>query len=149
MSKKRPLSGLFDFFSDNFFNLWYYLIKILKGGFPMRGLVWRWIVNGLALFLTAQILPKISIDSPGSAFIAALVLGLANAVIRPIIKIITFPITIVTLGLFTFIINGFILWVVQNNVTGFTINGFWAAVLGAIVLSIISSVLTNLITDQN
>lgn len=115
----------------------------------MKGLILRWIGNGLALFITAQLLPNFSIDSPGSAFIAALVLGLANAVIRPIIKIITFPITILTLGLFTLVINGFILWIVQNNVTGFTINGFWAAVFGAIVLSIISSIITNLITDQN
>ncbi|QNO14417.1 phage holin family protein [Alkalicella caledoniensis] len=115
----------------------------------MRGLVWRWIINGLALFLTAQIIQSIEITSFGSALIAALVLGLANAVIRPIIKLVAFPITILTLGLFTFVINGFILWLVAANVTGFTVAGFWPAVLGAIVLSIISSVLTNLITDQN
>lgn len=115
----------------------------------MRGLVWRWIINGLALFLTAQLVPSMEITSPGSAFIAALVLGLANAIIRPILKLITFPITILTLGLFTLVINGFILWLVQTNVTGFAIESFWAAIFGAIVLSIISSILTNLISDQN
>ncbi|SES83762.1 phage holin family protein [Anaerobranca gottschalkii] len=115
----------------------------------MRGLVWRWVINGLALFLTAQLFASIEIKSFGSALIAALVLGLANAVIRPIIKIITFPITILTLGLFTFIINGFILWLVQANVTGFVITNFWSAVLGAIVLSVISAILTSLISDQN
>lgn len=115
----------------------------------VRGLVWRWIINGLALFLTAQIFANISITSFGSALIAALVLGLANAVIRPIIKLVTFPITILTLGLFTFVINGFILWLVAANVTGFSITGFWPAVFGAVVLSIISSALSSLISDNN
>ncbi len=116
----------------------------------MRGLVWRWVINGLALFLTALILGQnMQITSFGSALIAALVLGLANAVIRPIIKLITFPINILTLGLFTFVINGFILWIVANNVTNFTITSFWAAVLGALVLSVISSALTSLITDKD
>ncbi|WP_353893789.1 phage holin family protein [Proteinivorax hydrogeniformans] len=115
----------------------------------MRGLIWRWVINGLALFFAAQIVPNMAVDGFGSAMIAALVLGLANATIRPIIKFLTFPITILTLGLFTLIINGFILWIVSVNVQNFHVEGFFSAVLGAIILSVISSLLTYFVGDNS
>ncbi|WP_350344179.1 phage holin family protein [Proteinivorax tanatarense] len=114
----------------------------------MRGLIWRWVINALALFFAAQILSGMSIGGFGSAMIAALVLGLANAIIKPILKILTFPITILTLGIFTLVINGFILWLVAATVQNFSVEGFFASIIGAIILSIISSILSFLVADD-
>ncbi|MGA7985542.1 MAG: phage holin family protein [Burkholderiales bacterium] len=97
-----------------------------------------WLINALALLAVAYVMPSIQVDSFGTALVAAVVLGLVNAVIRPILILLTLPATIVTLGLFIFVINGLLFWFVGSTLRGFEVGGFWAGVLGAIVYSIVS-----------
>ncbi|RQD75597.1 MAG: phage holin family protein [Candidatus Syntrophonatronum acetioxidans] len=115
----------------------------------MRGFIVRWVMNGLALYFTAHLIEGIDLEGFFASLLAALVLGLVNAIIRPIISILTLPLNILTLGLFTFVINGFMLWVVSTTMTGFYVeNVFFVGILGAIVMSIISGILTFLIKDS-
>lgn len=113
----------------------------------MSYLLFRWIINALALLLVANIVPGFAIDSFFSALIAALVLGLVNALVRPLLFVLTLPVTIVTLGLFTFVINAFMLWLVSSMVKGFNIAGFAPALFAAMVLWVIS-LLTNWFIEQ-
>ena len=103
-----------------------------------------WLVNALALIAVAYLMPSISIASFTSALIAALVLGLVNAVIRPVLILLTLPATVLTLGLFIFVINGLLFWFVGSVLEGFVVQGFWAGVLGAILFSIVSWLLSSL-----
>ncbi len=115
----------------------------------MKGLIVRWVMSGLALYLTAHLIEGIELEGFLASLLAALVLGLVNAFIRPIISILTLPINILTLGLFTFVINGFMLWVVSTTIAGFYVeNVFFAGIFGAIVMSIISGILTFFIKDS-
>ncbi len=114
----------------------------------MRGLLYRWILNALALWLTSAVLSGIQVDGVGSLLIAALVLGILNALLRPLLLIATFPITLVTVGLFVFVINGFMLWVTASVVSGFHVRGFFSAVVGALLLSFFSFVLNLFISDR-
>jgi putative membrane protein len=104
-----------------------------------------WLVNTVSLIAVAYLMPSISVSSFWTALIAALVLGLVNAVIRPILVILTLPATILTLGLFIFVINGLLFWFVGSFVEGFHVEGFWAGFFGAIVYSLISWLLSALI----
>jgi putative membrane protein len=104
-----------------------------------------WLVNTASLIAVAYLMPSISVASFGTALIAALVLGLVNAVIRPILVILTLPATILTLGLFIFVINGLLFWFVGSFIEGFHVEGFWAGFFGAIVYSLISWLLSALI----
>ena len=104
-----------------------------------------WVINTLALVAVAYLMPSITVTSFGSAFVAALVLGLVNAVIRPLLFILTLPVTIVTLGLFIFVLNGLLFWFVGSFVPGFVVHGFWAGFFGAILFSIVSWVLSALV----
>src|SRR6267142_4220138 len=97
-----------------------------------------WLINSVSLLAVAYLMPSISVSSFGSALIAALILGLVNAVIRPILILLTLPATLLTLGLFIFVINGLLFWFVGSFVEGFVVAGFWAGVFGAILYSIIS-----------
>ena len=106
-------------------------------------LILRWIINTLALLLVAQVVPHFSYRSWVSLAIAAAVLGLLNAIVRPILWFITLPITILTLGLFLLILNAVMLELTAWLVPGFGIDGFGWAILGALVLSLIS-----LVTDR-
>ena len=103
----------------------------------MRILV-AWLINALALFLLPYVFPWVTVDSMGAALIAALVLGLVNALIRPILFLLTLPVTILTLGLFIFVINGLLFWWVGSFLEGFRVAGFWSGVFGAIVFSLIT-----------
>jgi putative membrane protein len=105
-----------------------------------------WILNAVALLAVAYLLPGITVASFGSAMWAALILGLVNMLVKPVLVLLTLPITVVTLGLFLFVINALLFWFVGSMLTGFKVNGFWWAVIGAIVYSLISGFLTNLIT---
>ena len=98
----------------------------------------RWFLLAAALLLVAHLYPGVSVQSFASAMIAALVLGLFNAVLRPLLVVLTLPVTLLTLGLFIFIINGLMFWLVANMVGGFAVAGFWSAVGGAIIYSVIS-----------
>jgi putative membrane protein len=102
-------------------------------------------INALALLLAAQIFPKISFDSQQATFIAALVLALVNTYLRPLVVILTLPINILTLGLFTLIINGMMLELVSWIIPTFHVEGFWTAVGGALVISIVSCLLNLLL----
>jgi putative membrane protein len=99
----------------------------------------------VALMAVAYLVPGVSVASFTSALVAALVLGLVNAVIRPILILLTLPATIITLGLFIFVINGLLFWFVGSFIQGFVVAGFWWGVLGAIVYSIFSWLLAALV----
>jgi putative membrane protein len=106
-------------------------------------LIIRWVLNTLALLLVAHVVPNFSYRSWVSLAIAAAVLGLLNAVVRPILWFITLPITVVTLGLFLLVLNAIMLELTDWLVPGFEIDGFGWAIVGAVVLSLIS-----LVTDR-
>lgn len=114
----------------------------------MRGFVIRWAVNALALILTAWIIKGMDFQGILSPFVAALVIGVLNAILRPFLIVITLPINILTLGVFTFVVNGFLIYVTAKVVNGFTVENFWAAFVGAIFLSIISFLLSLFISDK-
>jgi putative membrane protein len=115
----------------------------------MRGLLIRWVVTALALWLTATIVPGlVTIKSAGAAIIAALVLGLVNAIVRPILILLTLPFTIVTLGLFIFILNAAMFGLAALLAgSGFQVHGFWGALVGSLLVSIISLVLNMIIGE--
>ncbi len=108
-------------------------------------LLLHWILTALAVWIVAHVVPGISVSGPTAALIAALVIGLVNATLGLLLKILTFPLTILTLGLFWFVINALMLEVAAAFVRGFQVRSFEAAFLGAILLSIVSSVLQWLI----
>ncbi len=111
-------------------------------------LILIWMCNALALLAVAYLLPGINVDGFTSALIAALVLGLINTLIRPLLILLTLPITVVTLGLFILIINGLLFWFAGSVMRGFEVSGFWVGVMGALLYSIISSALSLLIPRQ-
>ena len=108
----------------------------------------HWLANALALFALPYIFATITVDSFVTALIVALVLALINTLIRPLLVLLTLPVTIVTLGLFIFVINGLLFWAVGTFVPGFHVGGFWAGVFGAIVYSVISWILSALIPKR-
>jgi putative membrane protein len=114
----------------------------------MLKLLLVWVINAVALLAVAYLMPSIMVASFTTALVAALVLGLVNAVIRPILILLTLPATILTLGLFIFVINGLLFWLVGTYLQGFTVAGFWAGVVGAIVYSLISWALSALLLPE-
>lgn len=108
----------------------------------------RLLLNGVAVFLAAQLIPGIGVASPGAALAAGIVLGLVNAIIRPLLILLTLPVTLVTLGLFIFVVNAICLALAAWFVPGFTISGFGSALIGALVISIISWLLSALLIDD-
>ncbi len=111
-------------------------------------LILIWICNALALLAVAYLLPGIYVDGFIFALIAALVLGLINTLIRPLLILLTLPITVLTLGLFILIINGLLFWFAGSVLRGFEVSGFWVGVMGALLYSIISSALSLLIPGR-
>lgn len=112
------------------------------------GFVLRVLVNAVAIFFAAAVVPGLEIAGVVSALGAGLVLGLINAVIRPVLIILTLPVTFVTLGLFLLVLNGLCLWATSALVKGFEVHGFWAAVLGALIVSVTSALLTAFVSDR-
>jgi putative membrane protein len=104
-----------------------------------------WLFNALALLTVAYMLPGVHVQGFGSALIAAVVLGLINTLLRPLLILLTLPVTVVTLGLFILVINGLLFWMAGSLLDGFEVSGFWVGVLGALLYSIISYVLSLLI----
>lgn len=98
-----------------------------------------------SMMIAAYALPGFEVTSFGTAFVGAIVLGIVNAVIRPVLKFLTFPINIVTLGLFTFVINGFMLVLVSHVVKGVQIHGWIDAILGSILISVVSVVIEKIL----
>ena len=111
-------------------------------------LLLTWLINALALLALKYILPSITVDSFVTALIVAVVLGFINTLIRPLFVILTLPVTILTLGLFIFVINGLLFWAVGSFVPGFHVDGFWAGVFGAIINSIISWALSAVLLSK-
>ena len=108
-------------------------------------LLLTWLINALALLALKYVMPSITVDSFVTALIVAVVLGFINTLIRPIFVILTLPVTILTLGLFIFVINGLLFWFVGSGDWGLHVSGFWAGVGGAILYSIISWALSAII----
>lgn len=104
----------------------------------MLSLIARWILNAAALLLVAYLYDGVHLESFFAAAIAALVLGLVNAVIRPILILLTLPATILTLGLFLFVINALLFWLVAEIIDGFQVTGFVAALVGSILYSLVT-----------
>ena len=101
-------------------------------------LIVSWAINAVSLLLLTWLMPAVNVTSFGAALLAVLVLGLLNAVIRPVLLVLTLPVNLVTLGLFTFVINGFLFWLAARFLEGFEVRSFGWAMLAAIVYSLIS-----------
>lgn len=103
----------------------------------------RFIINMVAILIIAYLFPKVIwVDGFWAALVAAFLLGIVNAILRPILVFFTLPLTLFTLGLFLLVINGLMLWLVAALVKGFHVNGFWGAVFGSILISIVSWILS-------
>jgi len=111
-------------------------------------LLLRFLLNALALWVAAWLIPGIYLASPAAAIIAGIVLGFVNAIVRPVLVLLTLPVTLITLGLFIFIINAICLALTAWVVPGFTIDGFGSALLGALVVSVVSWLLNGLLVER-
>lgn len=100
----------------------------------MTTFLFRWVINAIAFMAIAMIIPGFEVTSFGYALLAAFVLGLVNAFVRPLLFILTLPVTIITLGLFVFVLNALMLWLVSTVVDGFEVDGFVPAFLAALLL---------------
>ncbi len=111
-------------------------------------LLLTWLINAVALFAVPYLMQSVRVDSFGVALIAALVLGLVNTLIKPVLILLTLPVTVLTLGLFIFIINGLMFWFVASFVKGFYVAGFMSAIGGALLYSIISWAISTLVLEK-
>jgi putative membrane protein len=107
-----------------------------------------WLINAVTLLLLPYLLPSISVSSFSAALIAASILGLVNTLIRPVLIVLTLPVTVLTLGLFIFVINALLFWLVGSILSGFHVDGFWPAFFGAIAYSLISWALSSLLLGK-
>jgi len=114
----------------------------------MTGTLIRWVILTVSIIAAAYTIEGIHMSGFFSALLAAAVLGILNAVLRPILILLTLPINILSLGLFTFIINAFLLKTVSVVIPGFDIRGFWPAILGALIISLVSWLLNSLIGER-
>jgi putative membrane protein len=106
----------------------------------MNGIILRTLITMLGLFLASSLIPGVTISGTGTFILAALLLGLVNAVIRPIAFLMTLPLTLLTLGLFLFVINAAMFGLVAAMLDGFFVSGFWSAIFGSIVVSITAAI---------
>lgn len=113
-----------------------------------KGLIIRWLILTAAIMVTSYFMEGIHVSGFFSAFFAAAILGILNAFFRPILIILTLPINILTLGLFTFVINAILLMMVSGVIPGFEVKGFWSALFGSLFISIVSWLLSSFINDQ-
>ncbi|MCB0156232.1 MAG: phage holin family protein [Anaerolineae bacterium] len=116
----------------------------------------RWVITGLSLLAAAWLVPGIRVDD-GNAWVAvavmAIILGLVNAIVRPVLTLLSCPLIILTLGLFVLVINGLTLWLASTIAVswfgvGFYVDGFWAAFLGALIVSVVSVILSTFVKDD-
>ncbi|MBV7538616.1 phage holin family protein [Duganella sp. sic0402] len=108
-------------------------------------LVLTWLINAVALLAVPYLMHSVDVTSIGAALVAALVLGLVNTLIRPVLLLLTLPVTVLSLGLFIFLVNGFMFWLVAQWVDGFHVDSYLSAVGGAVLYSIISWALSTLL----
>jgi len=114
----------------------------------MMGLLIRWLIVTAAIILASYLLDGIEVKNFFSAFFAAAALGILNALFRPILIVLTLPINILTLGLFTFLINALMLKMASGIIPGFEVHGFWTAIFGSLIISTISWLLNAFISDR-
>jgi putative membrane protein len=114
----------------------------------MRGLLIKWLILTIAIMFASYTINGIVVQGFFSAFFAAAILGILNTFFRPVLIILTLPINILTFGLFTFIINAVLLKMVSGLIAGFYVFGFWAAVFGSLVISIVNWILTSFVNDR-
>jgi len=112
------------------------------------GFVIRVLVNAAAIWLATEVVPGIGASTTTTIVVAALVLGLVNAIVRPILLVLTLPLTLVTLGLFLFVLNALCLWLTSKVVPGFHVQGFWAAFWGALIVSAVSWAVNGFVSDR-
>jgi len=114
----------------------------------MNGII-RFLLNGLAVLLTSYLLPGVDVTHYGYALLVALVLALVNAIIKPVLIVLTIPVTVITFGLFLLVINALMILVVDYFVPGFTVNGFWWALLFSLILSLFNSLFNDLTKSKS
>lgn len=114
-----------------------------RGG-PVQSFLLRWLFNSVAIYVTTRIIQGVRIPDFGAAIVAALVLGIVNAFIRPLILILTLPVNILSLGLFTLVVNALMLYVVAA-VTALSVTTFWSALVGALLIALISTLLSHVL----
>lgn len=114
----------------------------------MNGLFFRWMILTVAILVTSYLMDGIHVSGFFSAFFAAAILGILNAFFRPILLVLTLPINILSLGLFTFVLNAVLLMMVSGVIPGFDINGFWSGLFGSLLISLISWIITSFINDR-
>lgn len=114
----------------------------------MARILLGWLLNAVALLAVAYLLPSVHVDSFGAALVAALVLGLFNALVRPLLVLLTLPITLLTLGLFLLVINGLLFWAAGSMLDGFSVGGFWPGLFGALLYSLISGLLSSVLMPK-
>ena len=107
-------------------------------------LLLNWLLSAISLLIVSYIVPGFAVSSFKSALLAAVVIGLINATLGLLLKVLTFPLTILTLGIFWWVINALMLMFASRFVSGFQVNGFWPAFLGAIVLALVNMVLKSI-----
>lgn len=112
-------------------------------------LLLTWLINAIALFAVPYFMHSVQVQNFTTALIASLVLALVNTLIRPVLVLLTLPVTALTLGLFILVINGLLFWLVANVIGGFQVAGFWSAVGGALVYSLISWALSALLLEKS
>jgi putative membrane protein len=106
----------------------------------------NWVISALGLLIVARVIPGFQVEGFGTALLAALVLGLINATLGVVLLLLTLPLTIVTFGLFHFVVMAFLIWIATAVVPGFHVSGFFPAFFGAIVLALVSTILRALVS---
>lgn len=114
----------------------------------MKGILIRWLILTVSIIFAAYVIDGIQVTGFFSAFFTAAILGILNAFFRPVLIILTLPINIMTLGLFTFVINALMLMMASGVISGFKISGFWSAISGSLVISMVSWALNALINER-
>jgi putative membrane protein len=114
----------------------------------MKGIFLRWLILTFSIIATSYLIDGIEVSGFVSAFFAAAILGILNAFFRPILLILTLPVNILSLGLFTFVINAIVLMMVSGLISGFEVYGFWSAVFGSLLISLVSWLLTSFISER-
>ena len=114
----------------------------------MKGIFLRWLILTFAIIAASYLIDGIQVSGFLSAFFAAAILGILNAFFRPILLILTLPVNILSLGLFTFVINAVMLMMVSGIISGFKVFGFWSAVFGSLLISLVSWILTSFISER-
>ena len=112
-------------------------------------LLLRWALNAVALMLVPEVLTEIRVDGYAAALISALLLGFVNAIIRPVLVLVTLPITLLTLGLFTLVINALMFWAVSGLVAGFVVPDFWTAFWGALLYRLLTCLVSLALSDRD